>query len=83
MQVLHHMEPGGVGFQIIVIRSKVATVSSMQHLLQNVPLTLSQVSKVNQRGIQNFIKNDSFECRVKCRYAKTLAYLSLMHMKIL
>ena len=41
----------------------------MQHSLQHVPLTLSQVSKVNWKSVQNFIKNDAFEYRVRCRYA--------------
>jgi len=36
-----------------------------------VPLTLSQVSKINGQSIQNFIKNDGFEYRVNCRYTKT------------
>ena len=38
-------------------RGESSAVSSMQHSLQHVPLTLSEVSKVNRQCIQNFIKN--------------------------
>jgi len=44
----------------------------MQHSLQHVSLTLSQVSKIKRQSIQDFIKNDGFEYGVKCRYTKTL-----------
>ena len=46
----------------------------MQHSLQHVSLTLSQVSKINRQSIQSFIKNDGFEYGVKCRYTNTLFF---------
>jgi len=52
------------------------TASSMQHSLQHVPLILSQVSKINMQSMQNFVKNDGFEYRVKCRYTKTLSLVA-------
>ena len=79
------MTPGGLGLTVrqwvwrqlwwkddnrpTVTEGKVSAVSTMQHSLQHVPLTLSQVSKVNWKSVQNFIKNDGFEYRVRCRYA--------------
>ena len=53
--------------EIIVKRGKASAASSVQHLLQHVPLTLSQVSKINRQSIQNFVKNDGFEYGVKSR----------------
>jgi len=32
----------------------------MQHSLQHVSLTLSQVSKINRQSTQNFVKNISY-----------------------
>ena len=40
----------------------------MQHSLQHLSLTLSQVSKINRQSIHNFVKNDGFEYGVKCRW---------------
>jgi len=50
----------------------------MQHSLQHVSLTLSQVSKINRQSIQNFVKNDGFEYGVKCRYTKTLFFKAVL-----
>jgi len=57
--------------EIIVIGSKASAASCMQHSLQHVSLTLSQVSKINRQSIHNFVKNDDFEYVVKCRYTKS------------